>query len=340
MPCHLILCLTPADLPFCRKKPCNKQAEFEEKSYIDLRDANKVTDRINIYELDELNVGGAHFSDVGFARIGFTESGFFSCMGIDGTLGPNILKEGVWHFDYPNKKIIFTDQLSPIPGIDQAIRVPISTNNIYKPWIEFTVNGVTRKAIVDSVANSLFLIPGKDATTWQGLFPFVEKQAAKSSAGNSAMVTQAAVLRVDTIQFGDLQLTPVFAETGQFLQDYILGNRIIEYYNLTFNLAENALYFHPYKAQELKKEITSFGFSFDFENGQIIIGSMFAGGPAQKAGIQSGDIVSKINGQSYAFANYCDFLNNFELEKLSTLTLEIERDGKLLTFELKKAKIL
>lgn len=322
------------------KRAIEQTNGIKKRSYIDVRDANKVTARVEVYELPRLMVGDVALEKVGFAQIGFTESALFSCMGIDGTLGPNILKEDVWHFDYDAQKIIWTDDLGKIPQLDQAIRVPISTNNIHKPWIPFTVGGVSKRAIVDTGANSLFAVPGVDTAIWQNQFPFVRTFGNQGQAGNSALSTNGAFIKMDTIAFAGLQLSPVIANVGQFLQDYILGNRIMEHYNLTFNLSENELYFHQRPGKKLKEEVTSFGCSFDFKNGQVVIGALYEGGPAMKAGIQSGDIVRKINGKSYSFANYCDFINNFEINQTSQLELEISRAGQKRVLQLEKKRLL
>ena len=322
------------------EKAIQQTTGIKKKSYIDLGDAHLVVDRADIYALSKLKIGNTQFKNIGFGQFDFTESGLFNCLGIDGTLGPNILKKGIWHFDYTNKKIIFTDDLSKIQGIEQATQIPVMTNFALKPWLDFTLDGVTRKAILDLGATSVFIIPPKDISLMQENHPFVYKSNNRNVAGNSEMVTNSYIFKLDHIQIGDFALQSVLAATEQALEEYILGVRLLEYCDITFNIPQKEIYLHPRQGNSPKTEINTFGFSFDFEDGQLVVGALYANSPAQKAGIRAGDVVTKVNGQSYAFSDYCDFLNNFELGNLSELNLEIIRDGNVLNFKLKKAKVL
>ncbi|MBK7407157.1 MAG: hypothetical protein IPJ40_03165 [Saprospirales bacterium] len=102
-----------------------------ELSYIDVKDGNSVTSRIKTYSLEELKIGEVSFFDVGFAKIGFTESAWFKCLGLDGTIGPNVMKECYWLFDNEEKRLTFTNDKTSLPIIRNGVKVPLYTDQVF-----------------------------------------------------------------------------------------------------------------------------------------------------------------------------------------------------------------
>ena len=84
--------------------------------------------------------------------------------------------------------------------------------------------------------------------------------------------------------------------------------------------------------QNLSKELAD-SFSFRGEHG-VLIGDVAPNGPAEKVGLRSGDIVTKLNGK--ATESSSQLRNSIAATKPgTTVTLEIFRDGRLSTFKLK-----
>ncbi|MCO6490095.1 MAG: aspartyl protease family protein [Phaeodactylibacter sp.] len=317
----------------------DKAAGVHPKSYIDVKDANNQTARIHTYLLDRLAVGPVAFQDVGFARIGFTEADFFSCPGIAGTIGPNIMKECIWYFDYDNHRIIATDQLERIPGIETATRIPIKTNNINKPLMEFTIDGQTGRFTFDTGDDGFITLQQSFVGSLARDYPSVAKLGQTVQAGHGKTREDVSLIRIDSIRLGGVLLENPIA-VSRNSPAHSLGAGIFDAYNVVFNLGQDEVFFIKRKNASPKAEWRSFGFGIDLEDQKLAVGYIYANSPASKAGIQVGDELDKINGEAFRFSDYCDFLNNFELPPLEEIELELVRNGERFKAKLKKERIL
>ena len=77
----------------------------------------------------------------------------------------------------------------------------------------------------------------------------------------------------------------------------------------------------------------------DVEKNVIIIISPIKDTPAYKAGILPGDIITKIDGESYTGEQLTEASNKIKGEIGSTVKLEILRDGKVLEFNITRENI-
>ena len=317
----------------------NKAAGVHPKSYIDVKDANSQTSRIHTYMLDRLVVGAVPFENVGFARISFTEADFFSCPGIAGTIGPNIMKECIWYFDYDNHKIIATDQLERIPGIETASRIPVKTNNIYKPIMEFTVDGQPGQFTFDTGDNGFITLQQPFVESLRRQYPSAAKLGQGIQAGHSLVREDVALLRIDSIHLGEVLLEEAIV-VSRNSPAHSLGAGIFGHYNVVFNLGQDEVFFIKRENPSVKRELRSFGFGLGLEGQKLTVEFLYTNSPASKAGIQLGDELALINGKAYQFSDYCDFLNHFELEPAEEIELELIRNGERSKVQLKKEKIL
>lgn len=74
------------------------------------------------------------------------------------------------------------------------------------------------------------------------------------------------------------------------------------------------------------------GVELAVKNGQLIITTPLKGSPAEKAGIQPGDLIVKVNGTSCAGREYDEVLNSFDGEKGSAITLTLKRQETVRDF--------
>lgn len=75
------------------------------------------------------------------------------------------------------------------------------------------------------------------------------------------------------------------------------------------------------------------------EQQSVVIISPIAGFPAEKAGLKSKDIISKINGENAYDITINDAVKKIRGPKGTPVKLEVIRDGKLLTFEITRDQI-
>lgn len=103
---------------------------------------------------------------------------------------------------------------------------------------------------------------------------------------------------------------------------------------------EYSEYYTVEETRELEKTLTGeittgIGVTLDFTDGsQAVIASVIPGMPAERAGLQVGDILVRANGTELRGVNSETILSLVRGEAGTTVCLEIERDGKVLNFEM------
>lgn len=86
-------------------------------------------------------------------------------------------------------------------------------------------------------------------------------------------------------------------------------------------------------------EFSGVGVSLEDYKGQCRVVAPIPGTPADKSGIKSGDIVRKVNGVDLTGKTLDEAVSLMRGEEGTKVTLEIDRDGKILSFTLTRAKI-
>ena len=143
--------------------------------------------------------------------------------------------------------------------------------------------------------------------------------------------------RVDTINIGPLVLADAIVDTRASHPSNVLGSEILKQYNVLFDLTGGAAYFvrrTPFTPRPQAPR--SFGFSFDSADDHVRIGALYRNSAAEQAGLQSGDIVLRMNGTALAFTDYCHFIQDFELADQERIELVLLRDGREWAVDLEK----
>jgi hypothetical protein len=312
---------------------------IQQISHIDVKDGNEQTNRIYTYQLDALSIGGVEFADVGFAKIGFTELEWFSCLGVDGTLGPNIMKECLWLFATEEQQIILTDQASRLPNYEEEIKLSCKMTNINKPLLGFSFADYSSTLTFDTGFNGyLKLGATSDSTLYQG-YSKVDKLGQIFNAGHGKDQRNIVIAQMDEINISGLNLLAPLANIDPGSSSSLLGSKIFRSHNVLFNLAAKEITFFPRKAPEEINQLASFGFGFNFENGQITVGYVYRPSAAFAAGVLPGEEIISVDGKVYHFTDYCDFATNFNLPAKEEITLELKRADGPVSIQLTRAPL-
>lgn len=76
------------------------------------------------------------------------------------------------------------------------------------------------------------------------------------------------------------------------------------------------------------------------EDGTIVVSEPMEGSPAEKAGIKSGDVITKVNGEEVTKENASNMSSKIKGEEGTKVKLEIQREDKTLTFEVERKRIV
>ena len=117
----------------------------------------------------------------------------------------------------------------------------------------------------------------------------------------------------------------------------LIGNDLLRRFNIILNYARRDIHLLPNSHYNEQFDYSYSGIELYFENGQIIIGDVAKGSPAEETGLKEGDVVISID------KNFNLNLQQYKMALQNTgerLKLIIQRGEELIEFTLKIKSIL
>lgn len=301
---------------------------------------NQLKRKVAIMKVDSVGIGGLVFKDVAMLEMDYSNVPTFQC-GIDGGLiGASIIKKYIWQIDYPNKKIIVTDQLKNLPGIQGATRLPVTFNSRQMPFIDVLVDGHHEKMMFDLGSGSQFSMTKKSAERYGRLKGAITIFGGATEGGNGVVRQDVKVFKAAEIKMGSLSLVnrPVlYAATNN---ENLVGNHMIRDHVITLNFPENEMYLSPI-ADQAEQGWSSFGFSVEQDGGKLIVGTLYSGLVGERQGLKLRDEILAVDGKVVSCQDTCacrELARSLLLGKES-ISLTIVRDGQKMEIAVKREKV-
>lgn len=302
--------------------------------------SNKIKKEINIVKVDSLHIGQLVFQDIAALQMNFDESPTIKCTIDGGLIGASIIKNYIWQIDYPNKKIIVTDQIGKIANLKNAIKVPVTFNNRLMPYIEAKVNGKKEKMMFDLGSSTLFSMTEKVAKK-HGTENAITIEGGGTEGGNGVIKEPIQIINSGKIEIQDLHYSnkPVYYTSTN--NESLIGNPIIKDYIVTMNFKDDEMYFLPINETVVNEGWSTFGFTIEYSEGKSKVATLLKDSEAAKAGLQVDDEIQAIDGQKVDCSDYCQCKKTYSmpLETNNEITLDVNKNGQIQKKKLKKQKI-
>ncbi len=248
---------------------------------------------------------------------------------IDGILGFPLFRETILTLDYPRSRVLLMPTLNAPhqPGTT----VPFDNKN-KKPLIPIHLGNTSFIALIDS---------GRDAALRLnpvGLNPqFAE---AARPGGLIATLTGDSEQQVgrlaETLTIGNYAVSRPLVEVTDELSS--LGGGVLRHFTITFNQERNRVTFYREAPEPVTfGAIRSVGLSFSKTPVYWRIAGIVRGSPTENAGVQPGDLVTRINGEAVSkwdFSRYEQLLASAETITFTFLNGPRETERRLKVFEL------
>ncbi len=315
----------------------------------------KVDPNEQLYTLiDEISIGDVAFKNVGAQITGFASkvSSYERCYmrDIDGIIGGGVLPVAIWHFDFPNRELTITDDLSKLPQEQESFTLPFAANTstgrielIDPMFFEKYEMKDTRVELNNACRISA---PEK---AYEKLN---EKRRLRCVKGNAYLFQKDDTVFQKGKQYyalpfnfkvGPLYYDNLLVEFSKQQKTHaVIGTRFMERYRITFDYLAQNIYLAANKDQKHEQSLFTYGFKYthSLSENKMIVSMVLENSPAERAEIQVGDQIIKINGIDFTTAvtnNYCRFPDP---DKIGGNLDKLEIEFKTNHGEIRKASLI
>lgn len=303
--------------------------------------SNKIKSKVNIVRVDSITVGGLVFKDIAALQLDFSKSPTIRCIIDGGIIGASIIKDYIWQIDYPNRKIIVTDQKEKLQGLEGATKVAVTFNNRLMPFIDMKIGARTEKVMFDLGSATLFSMSKKTAKRHHKQKEAILIKGGSTEGANGTIqedihVFKAPVIGIEALEFKN---KPIYYTDSN--NENLIGNPIIKNYVVTLNFKEGELFLLPIKENPPEEGWKSFGFSLDYKGGKVEVATLYKGLAADRAGLQLNDQVVAIDGKAVDCSNDCDCSKMLaeELNTKEVLKMTVVRNTATIIIEVKREQV-
>ena len=237
-----------------------------------------------------IDLGDAHFENVQVLVKDLGEISAHLGIKIDGILGFPLFRNAVLTLDYPNQRLVLTSPLRAEPSLGFTIRF----NDARRiPLIPVTIGSVNVVALIDSGSDApLILNP-------TGLSPVYAAEPRPGSVVETLIGSRSEEIgRLgESLRIGPYEFTEPLIDLTDELTS--IGGEILKHFAVTFDQSRNQVTFHredPAPIRMPPRRSTGLAFSKGPTYWRVV--TVVPGSPADQLGIEVGDLVTRINGES------------------------------------------
>jgi hypothetical protein len=278
------------------------------------------------FHVSSVTIGNNTLHDLSITT--FPKSNFFSCIGVDGVLGIDVISKFDWLFDFQNHTLIKIDTGYLVKGLHEYIAMSFYKNG-FRPRIKLKVNEKNIDFLFDSGANKNDV----DSADYEVIKGEIIKSYDKIT--NTSGITGEEKREEDKIflirtNLDSVANKPYFAEFNTIKSgESKIGNKYWGKNKLFFSWTKNKLLFKS----DSNTFQDVFSITFKLINNLMIVNTLVNTEQIQKSGIKIGDKVKTING--IYFTDYCDLMKFQINPQYDKLIVELQ-NGKQI--ELTKEK--
>jgi len=268
---------------------------------------------------------------------------------VHGVVGFAILSRYVTEIDNEGKRLLLYNKTDyKYNGYGQSMPIYIVQN---LPIIDGNVtmyNGVsfTGQFMVDTGSRSELIISSPTVLKYDIAENIGQHYNLRASIGTSSRRTKMrygrlASFGISEYDFDDIPVALSSDNKGVLSMEFmdgLIGNRLLQRFNLVFDYQKSVLYLEPLKL-ESEYSINHTGFTLNFEEGKPMIKNLIDRSPADKAGLRNGDEIISINGVLVENMTSQEIRDSFNKEG-ETVAIVIKRNNKYKYTEFKPRPLI
>lgn len=330
--------------------PCVISTELYKQLGLEASATSKVGDSSGVKEkqiyttLNQVELGGINFQDIGAIVMDLNTSEIFDCLDFDGIIGANLMRMAKWEIDYQKNVLRFSDNINKLNTEGESYVLDFSPVRSGTPYVDITVDEVIVKNVTFDTGSAGYLtLPAKP---FKDLYPNSDTRqsgygvTSYGAYGPSSLDTSFYV-KTNSINIGKLTESNKMIELENRNKE-ILGNLFLENYRVIMDWDNEIITLYPTVDNTDKNDnLDNFGYNTRFDNQKVTISYIFNQSSADKAGLKVGDEVIKIGEfktTDLTSAERCALLFK-PYDDVDNISLVILRDGKEIKFSLARSPL-
>ena len=256
--------------------------------------------------ISDTEVAGIHLKDEEFGVISFADTKYvFGANRIDGILGYPVFKRYVVQVDYEKKLLTFWEP-SAFAYKGRGTRVPLDFDR-HLPLVKGELDGIPGSFVIDTGARSALLLYG----------PFVEQNNLRTkykatiegiTGWGIGGPVRSQIVRISRLKLGTVEVSNLVArlslqKAGALTNTEraaLVGPDVLKQFTTTFDYSRREMILEKNSQYGKPDSYDRAGFWFGLEGDHFEVIDVMAGGPAAEAGVQVGDRILSVDGQSVA----------------------------------------
>jgi len=302
-----------------------------------------------LYSLSSLKVAGLEFYDFAVVTQDFSKQTPLCCLGFDGILGYNFLRNIMLSIDYENREIILYDKM---PSTKGYTKTALFFDGVSGP--KFEINFAFRNVLVtlDTGKNDGISLSVNDEFGSFNEYAYEKRETEglfMSSFNGVKEYSQETIYLVEDFKITNKIAIKSYPVSLNATSLSLVGNSFLENFNLILDFKKKQLYLRQYSDENIEKSFSSsFGFFVHWnETQKLYVSAMSRDSVASRAGLEIGDRILALGEMdTYEFSrdDYCEMflaLNSAQrtYESEDRLEMTIKNDTTIKRVLLKRKTI-
>ncbi|WP_405411306.1 aspartyl protease family protein [Maribacter sp. Asnod1-A12] len=310
----------------------------------EIKDTNATSNTTEFTRVNSIKIGGINFQNTIAGIVDLNKTTALSCAKIDGLIGSNLMRKAIWDFDFQNQLITITSGEDKLDIPTQTIDTRLYIGAAGVPAVTLEING--EKVLNNTVdfgngGNNILRIDRFQEQLDANLISKYVKGSKKSFGAFGHTENQPYYYTIiDEFKIGNHTVNNLITVVDDGYSNK-LGLAFFKNYRIILNWKKKRMrMIEVTKAGNNSYE--TYGFSILYEGEETYVNGIVEGSSASQYLIQ-GDKILHINDTSYVNntkEQRCANLANDFGKETGSLSITILREGKELTFEILKTKLL